>query len=174
MPKSSEMQESVSMGRAAQAVIQQHHAHLLNARILYLFTTAKRRRCDRAVVATAGRMNALQKFLSSGMQSVAEGYDFIIVIGQAEWDALRPEQREAMLDHQLAHCWWFEKETKKGTRGWWGIRGHDVEEFTEVLARHGLWNRRQQESGDGLIRQLALDLSDRPAPSRTPPSQEPE
>jgi hypothetical protein len=152
----------------ANDLIAEHHHHLVNARILYLFTTAKRKKCDRVTVATAGKLAAVQRFLSSGLQSVQEGYDFIILIGHGEWGFLDDEQKVALVDHELCHCWRFEKEMKRGTKSWWGLRGHDVEEFTEVIARHGLWNRRGKEMGDVIARQLALGFTDASTADREP------
>lgn len=64
------------------------------------------------------------------------------------------EQRAALVDHELCHFTreeWEEPDPKVQSK-WvtvygaatdpdsWGIREHDVEEFSEIIERHGLWD----------------------------------
>ena len=57
-------------------------------------------------------------------------YDFIIWIAEKEFERYT-EARTALIDHELCHCIGFEDK--------WKIRGHDVEEFNEIIERYGLW-----------------------------------
>ena len=136
--------------RMAQPIIEQHHSHLVGARILFLLTTQERTRGLRTVLASAQKLPALQKYLSSGGEhAVEEWHDFLILISETEWNALTREQRIALVDHELCHCW-ADPET-----GAWQLRGHDVEEFADVIARHGLWKQDVRTFGE-VIRQLRL------------------
>lgn len=143
-----------------------YHEDLLEARILWLFTTAKRTRGGRVVLGTAGRTNALQRFLSSGNESVATGHDYIILISEKRWQTSLATQRAALIDHLLCRC--VKREVLNKTTGnmttSWGTVGPDVEEFTDVILRHGVWLPEQQTFAKAIVampgRQLTLHLPD--------------
>jgi hypothetical protein len=160
MPKQVYIREALDAQKLAQPLITAHHTHLRDARILFLFTTQKRRKCDRVRLGSAAKLSALQRYLSSAassdVPSVQAGFDFLILIDNEEWGFMSPEHREALVDHELAHCWRYVKETKRGTQERWGLRGHDVEEFTEIIARHGLWRRDVRELVEVGATQLTL------------------
>lgn len=119
----------------ANPIIDQFHKHLAGARILFLFTTQERKHLTKTVLATAQKLSAIQRYLSSGDEASSdEGYDFLILVGTTEWQLLTPVQRIALIDHELCHCWLNEK-------GEWTLRAHDVEEFAEILERHGSWKQ---------------------------------
>lgn len=115
----------------AQDLIPEVHQHLRNAKILYLFTTQKRKKCDRVRLGSAAKLSAMMRFLSSGMESVEDGHDFIILFDVNEWKELTEAQRRALVDHELCHC----GVSATGFR----VRGHDIEEFRAVIERHGFW-----------------------------------
>ena len=120
--------------RIAQPLIDKHHTHLREARILYVFTSKDQKRNGKIVLGKAVKMAEFQQFLSSGDSfDTAEGYELVVMIAWNCWGALNVAQRQALVDHELCHFERNEKDTG------WAIRGHDVEEFTEVIARHGLW-----------------------------------
>lgn len=117
----------------AKRIIPLHHPHLLAAKIAYLMKLADpdkppviKRQGKRPHVGTARTVPALYYCLT--------GFDFIIEINEGWWDLLSLEQQEAVVDHELCHC-------KKDEDGWYLIN-HDVEDFAEILARHGLWHPR--------------------------------
>lgn len=141
--------------RIGARLIEQFHEHLGGARILYLFTNQERTRNLRTVLGTAQKLPALQKFLSSGAEEdVVEGYDFLILLSSDEWRRLGQDQRVALVDHELCHCWADEN-------GAWKIRGHDLEEFHDIVARHGLWKQDVKVFGE-VVRQLRLDEAREP------------
>jgi hypothetical protein len=160
MPKQIYIREAADAQKLAQPLIAAHHGHLRDARITFLFTTQKRRKCDRVRLGSAAKLSALQRYWSSLAEtdtpSVQAGYDFLILIDHEEWGFMKPEQREALVDHELCHCWRYVKETKKGTQERWGLRGHDVEEFTEIIARHGPQWREVREFIEVAAQQLPL------------------
>lgn len=59
--------------------------------------------------------------------------DFIIEIAEDIWNDLDTDRRIALIDHELCHC-----DNLGDTPS---LRAHDVEEFTEIIERHGFWNR---------------------------------
>lgn len=56
----------------------------------------------------------------------------MIEINKQAWDPLNKKQKRALIDHELCHCLW---DVEKGLY----MRTHDVEEFSEIIKRHGLW-----------------------------------
>lgn len=120
----------------ANELIGEIHMHLSPARMLYLFTNKKRKRCDRVVLGTAQKLSGMQKFLSSGNSAVEFGYDFIILVGKVEWAELEDSQRRALVDHELCHCGVKDPDADEPE---WTLKGHDIEEFKAVIERHGFW-----------------------------------
>lgn len=122
-------------------LIAEHHEHLEEARILWLFTTAKSTRGGRAVLGKSKRLGAEARFLSSGNVSIREGYDFVLVIAEQSWTSMGASQRLALVDSLLCRCAIREVENKttgRVTKTWYTV-SPDVEEFSEVIRRHGLW-----------------------------------
>lgn len=135
-PKTPPIPVRISPAPAAEALarplIEEHHRHLLEVRLLFLFTNKKRLKHKKTTLGTAQKLSAMLRYLSSGENTaIDEGVDFIILLGELEWAGLTDAQRRALVDHELAHC--------DGAPNAWRLRGHDVEEFAEVIQRHGLW-----------------------------------
>lgn len=60
----------------------------------------------------------------------------VVKIAWSAWEVASPAGREALVDHELSH---FLVEVEDGEAKL-HIVGHDVEEFTGVVERHGLWS----------------------------------
>lgn len=106
------------------------HGHLAEAKIAYLFREAKTWRSKGKV--TLGRA----KKLAGDTRFLARDVDFTITINAEIWRDLTPAQRVALVDHELSHCGY--EYDAKGRRKW-TIEDHDVNEFSGVIRRHGLW-----------------------------------
>lgn len=138
---------------AREELIGPYHPHLAEARILYLFTNQERKSKGKVVVAFTSKLSGAAKYLSSGdTEDIDEGYDFLILISAEVWEQFTESQRRAMVDHELSHC--VGEETDDGFK--WTITAHDVEEFSAVIERHGLWNREVRHFADQLAEQLKL------------------
>jgi len=59
--------------------------------------------------------------------------DFVIEINWTAWKTLSPEQKIALVDHELSHCG-FDVDKEAFT-----LVHHDVEEFGSIVRRWGLW-----------------------------------
>jgi len=76
-----------------------------------------------------------------------------ITISWKWWYKATEEQRRALLDHELCHC--------ARDKNWNPIvRPHEVEEFVEVIERHGMWSGQVRSLVETANKQLALDLAE--------------
>lgn len=71
--------------------------------------------------------------------------DFLVVLDLEYWEACDARLREILVYHELCHA--IQKVDREGSprfdeegRPVWGLRGHDVEEFSAVVRRYGAWN----------------------------------
>lgn len=124
------------------------HNHLAPANLVYLWRTGSPWTSrGRIVLGQAKLLGALDRHLLTHQQQLRAGGSLTVDDGQAddepqvltviingdEWPDLTPEQRKALVDHELCH---FDLNHDTGR---WQIVGHDVEEFAGVIRRHGLW-----------------------------------
>jgi hypothetical protein len=120
-------------------LIDEHHEHLQTAKILWLFTTSKRTRGNRVVLGTSARTTALTRYLSARADKQAA--DFIVLIEEKRWQIMLATQRQAFVDSLL--CRMEQRETINKRSGkithTWVTVAPDVEEFSDVILRHGLW-----------------------------------
>lgn len=124
-----------AVAKLAERLIQQHHRHLLGHRVEYVFRSEAQSSGGRIVLGTARKVSGLNALLAN----LDDGTDdplFVIEIAEDTWDLLDDRQRTALVDHELCHC--TVGETKDGDQVL-KIRGHDVEEFRDIVERHGLW-----------------------------------
>jgi hypothetical protein len=127
--------------------------HLERARILYLGKPSKEY-IGGDVQEGANRPSTE----AEGLVALAcshQPFSYVLEIPLGLWDALAQKDREAFIFHKLCHLDGLDIEN-----GVWGVRkGHDVNEFTAVLAKYGPWLAPIREflrTG----RQLELDFDD--------------
>jgi hypothetical protein len=132
----------------AESLIPDFHPHLAEKTILYVFRSEASEKKGRVVLGTARKVSGLNAYLA--FRDMLESQDlsqrllpaltgearqsapaapsfYVIEIAHDTWLRLEGPQRIALVDHELAHI------------GDDGMVGHDVEEFREVIERHGLW-----------------------------------
>jgi len=109
----------------ATKLIRDYHPDLDEANVGFLFRDKAQKSGDRVVLGKASKVqDRLKPFLD---------YDFIIWIAQDVWEGeLSMAQREALVDHELCHCTMDDNGKPK-------LKHHDIEEFNEVVERHGIW-----------------------------------
>ena len=118
---------------ACRALIEQFHKHLVEARIRYIWNMSdSMEQGGRKVGATAEKLTGKLKLFADA--------DFIVTIHNGTWEAMDEKARCALLDHELCHCG-----PKKD--GVWSFKSHDLEEFRDVVLRHGLWDQSLVEVG---------------------------
>ncbi len=115
----------------AQPIIIAHHPHLERVKIAYVAKVqpkppkAPKRDGRKLVLAKTAKVSPKMQVLMD------EGYVFVITFDDWLWQDLNPAQQRALIDHELCHC---------GVDGdGYYLRQHDVEEFREIIGRHGFW-----------------------------------
>lgn len=131
--------------KVAERIRARHHPELRDAVIAYVFIPKAPIRGGRASLGSASKESAVHRLVSR--------VDFIIRLSKDRWELLEPQQQEALLDHELSHC--VPKLDEDGERVDWEMRHHDLEEFTEIVARHGLW-KEDVEAFAEAVKQLRL------------------
>ena len=96
------------------------HRHLDRAAIAYLF-----REHIEGKLGVAAKCSAKVRFLADR--------DYTIEFDWGAWKQLSPEQRIALVDHELCHC------AGRDEKGNWTVARHDIEEFTAIVGRYGCW-----------------------------------
>lgn len=127
----------------ADELIPKFHQHLIdfNVRMEYVFVDKAPKSNGREVWGTCRKVSNLNAFLANSQ----EGSDpfFVITISEPIWEILPPKSREALIDHELCHAWAEaqQEETDDGSEDVVKLstNPHDLEEFTCIVRRHGLW-----------------------------------
>jgi predicted metallopeptidase len=130
----------------ARQVIKEHHSHLAEASICFVYRSGKWCGRGRTVTGKALIAPPLWRFLS--------GCELVLMISEVIFKNLNEEGKVALVDHELSH---FNKplKDKRGTRIW-TIRDHDVCEFSDVVRRHNICMSNLRALTDDGMQQLDL------------------
>lgn len=120
-----------------QALIPKHHSHLIGARIEYVFRSKASKSKGQELWGKARKVTGLNAYLAGG--DAVEGTEefFVVEVAADIWKELGDKQKRALIDHELYHCVTTIDEQTGETH--LAVAPHDVEEFAEVIKRHGLW-----------------------------------
>ncbi len=134
-----EFREAPQVAEIAKRLIPAYHPHLVEANIAYVFRKGEWASKGDVVYAKAVKVSARDAYL--------HGCDFLLIVNEDHWPNMTPEQHDALIDHELCHCARAidangELAENEDGSPKWAIVNHDVEEFRDVLARHGAWNGR--------------------------------
>lgn len=144
--------------RLLMELVQAHHSHLAGARIALAWCTSWRPDVDgRVTLGKCRRTSDLDRELAI--------YDFVILLKKSWWQDVRDvvqhpdqqnqlgriitatEQRAALLDHELCHAGvriddrTGEPVTDERGRTVYRLVKHDIEEFSAIVNRRGIWKR---------------------------------
>jgi hypothetical protein len=123
------------------SIIDEHHEELsrTNVKIALAWASAWKPDAD-------GRLMLGKCKKASDLDRELAPFDFVILLNKWFWTDARvtKEQRAALLDHELMHAAVAYDENgdiKVDERGRtvYRIRKHDLEEFSDIVSRHGLW-----------------------------------
>ncbi len=149
LPEEGEHQPREIADRLVHSLPDFTHLRVGEAAILFLMRTAPKVKAQRQIL---GQM-ALPKFGGvladvatwSFAKLFGEVPDFIMWLDSGWWTQATPHQREALVFHELCHA--VHAKDKAGEERFdddgkpvWDIRGHDLEEFNEVVRRFGAWS----------------------------------
>jgi hypothetical protein len=102
---------------------------------------------------------------ANDLQRELVDYDFVIVLNKEFWEdpGFNREKKIALLDHELCHAAVAvdsDGEKMRDTKGRnvWRVRGHDVEEFEEIVVRHGVWKRDLERFAEAIAKRKKSPL----------------
>lgn len=85
-------------------------------------------------------------------------FDYVIVLNKEVWEdpEFTRKQKLALLDHEMCHTAPVldeDGEKVRDTKGriCWRLRGHDIEEFRDIVARHGCYKRDLEKFAEALL-----------------------
>lgn len=139
-------------------LIAEHHTDLAGQTIRYVFREKATTSRGAAVLGKARKISGLNAALVSlvGRDEVDDPAQFFVIeIAEDAWSALNKDQRVALVDHELCH--FATDEDSEGNQRLI-LRPHDLEEFTQVVDRHGLW-RPPVEAFAAVVKAAAGQLS---------------
>jgi len=141
------------VAKVAAKVIREHHPHLIDARVSFLFVYPAPKQNGRDLPGRVGKVadkvNAILE--ASGSDSRC---DFVVEVASDVWLTADNLAREALVDDLMTRCWWKWDEVLMATTDKktgeekqelhrvfksWTLRAPDVISFHEVLKRRGLW-----------------------------------
>lgn len=123
MPSTFEKVEPDALDLVQEAIDSWHPA-LHHARIGVCFRSEPQKRGNSEVWAAISKV--------SPHVGVLARLDYVLWLAKPVWEKLPRAGRLALLDHELCHA--FQNDNLD-----WSIREHDVEEFYEIIERHGFW-----------------------------------
>jgi hypothetical protein len=141
---SAEYSSAESVQAVAQSLMATYHPELATARIAYLFIDRVPKKGGRELLGKAAKVSGRWKMLTE--------LDFCIEVAAPKWQDLTDDQKTALVDHLLERCS-GEEDEEDGSYNW-TLREPDVQEFSTILQRHGIWN----ESLTGFV-QVAQSLN---------------
>lgn len=136
----------------ANDLILRYHQHLIdyNVRIEYVFVDKTPKSNGYEVWGTCKKISNLNAFLANS-QSGSDPF-FVITISEPVWEVLPQNARIALVDHELCHAWAEVKESEDDDESVkLSTNPHDLEEFTCIVRRHGLWRDNVQTFVDAAL-----------------------
>lgn len=109
-------------------LVEDHHQHLVSRKLKCIFRSVARIKGGNTILATIQLLKGKNAFLANMPDPT-----MLIDIAMDEWAYLDDSQRIALMDHELCHA------IVDPESGEVKLRGHDVEEFIEIINRRGFW-----------------------------------
>lgn len=142
----------------AKEIIQKHRPYLGHVKITYMFRPEGSVTDDKVIAGMCVRVDDRNRSVHD--------YDFIIEIAKDVWDEAPTEEfKTALVDHELGHAGIRMDEEgdvrydEKTNRPKTYIKKHDIEEFEDVLDRHGAYHKALRNFLDAFARNKARKKS---------------
>lgn len=133
------------------SLIAEHHGDLGHANIAIAWRFGWKPDAD-------GRLTLGQMKKASDVDRQLHGHDFALLLNYEAWTAAEftQSQKLALLDHELCHAAISYDEDGEPRRDEqdnlvYRVRKHTIEEFTEVVRRHGLWRHDLQAFAEASV-----------------------
>lgn len=125
--------------RIMESMVGKHHPHLASAKIAMAWRFDMKPDPD-------GHLTLGQARKASDLDRELHSYDFVIVLNADMWNRQEFDEtrKTALIDHELCHRERAkdkdgEDKLDAGGHPVWRIRKHDIEEFTEIVGRYGMY-----------------------------------
>lgn len=152
------IQLSPDVEKVAKKVIANHHNHLLHVPMYFVTRDKASRSNGIPVWGKLKCQKGIPAMLALGQHDTDGAAYFIVEIAGDIWEKLSEPHREALVDHELMHATVDRVDGKLIL----GTRSHDLEEFGDIVARHGLWREDVTsflaDIGKDTLEQFALNL----------------
>lgn len=147
--------EAPEVAAIAEELIPKYHQHLLDfsVRMRYLFVDKTPKSGGMEIWGTCRKISGLNAYLE-GENPDGDPF-FVITISKDIWDVLPQDSRIALVDHELCHASAEAKQQKDDGESnedmetdnpvKLTIRPHDLEEFSCIVRRHGLWREQVKD-----------------------------
>jgi len=112
-------------------LINDHRSDLAQVRIVTMLRSGEWKSKGIEVWAYTKKVSAETKTL------IGVDYDYLITVNAEVWGLIAEAQKQAIIDHELAHC--LVDEDKDGNPVY-KLVSHDIEEFFSIIRRHGDWH----------------------------------
>lgn len=130
--------QATSVKRIADELIAGHHQELVDVHIEYVFRSEPAKENGKEKWGTARKITGLNAYLAGDTAEGGEADDFFVVeIAEPIWAVLDEPQKVALVDHELSHCTTAIDEKTGDLK--LKMRPHDLEEFSAIVRRYGLW-----------------------------------
>ena len=123
--------------RLMEQLREKYHWHLYGASIAIAWRIGWKPDAD-------GHIRLGQCLKRGDLDRELDGFDFVILLNEEYWQGLDDAQKLAIIDHELCHAQIVcdaDGEAQRDDRGRLvcRIRKHDIEEFKDIVQRHGLY-----------------------------------
>jgi len=119
-----------SVAEISKGLIRKFHSDLVNTKIAYLYKNKPIKARGKEVIAFSSKCSGIVKVLSE--------YDVIMIVSYPAFQQLTDDHKIAIIDHELTHLLVDEDSTGAPKLR---ILAHDVEEFSSIIERHGLYQQ---------------------------------
>lgn len=148
----------VVMHRLLEEIREAHHEEIFEARIALAWCTSWHP--DRDGLLVLGKCKK-----ASDLDRELAAFDFVILLNKLVWQdfSFTEEQKRALVDHELCHADVArdpvsgDKVRDERGRQVFRIRKHDIEEFRDIVARHGCYKRDLEAFGKAILQRVVTE-----------------
>lgn len=136
------------------SVLDKHHDDIRTARVQIALAWRYRLKSDPDGILVLGKCIKITDLHKEFMD-----YDFIIILNYEAWQSFSLAQKEALIDHELCHASIAvdeetgENKVDERGRTVFRIRKHNIEEFREIIERHGCYKDDLKKFAEAILKE---------------------